>query len=77
MLLIFISYIYSDILSGVWVSPTCCQGCGVPTNRMFYARFTIESFFDDQRSRGHWNTNPTVQQYSIQTFYVSVVVYLR
>ena len=27
----------------------------------------IESFFDDQRSRGHWNTNPTVQQYSINT----------
>ena len=27
----------------------------------------IESFFGDQRSRGRWNTNPTVQQYSINT----------
>ena len=27
----------------------------------------IELFFGDQRSRGRWNTNPTVQQYSINT----------
>ena len=33
-------------------------------------RFTqdsLESFFGDQRSRGHRNTNPTIQQYSINT----------
>jgi hypothetical protein len=33
-------------------------------------RFTqdsLESFFGDQRSRGHRNTNPTIQQYSVNT----------
>lgn len=30
--------IYSNIFYGVWASPTCCQGCEVPTNRTFYAR---------------------------------------
>jgi hypothetical protein len=32
-----------------------------------FSQDSLESFFGDQRSRGHRNANPTVQQYSVNT----------
>ena len=60
----FIHTIYSGILSGGGTNSTSRQGCKILVNRAFL-QDPLESFFGDQRSRGHWNSNPTVQQYSV------------
>ena len=65
MLLIFILYIVTSFLE---FGPALLAANDVKF--LLTERFTqdlIESFFGDQRSRGCWNTNPTVQQYSINT----------